>query len=54
MIVLKILRKLLECEKPLQNSSLELTADEEKWYKIGFRDATSGFETMLDLLEEED
>lgn len=54
MRTLKILRLLLECTNSEQNTTLNLTENEEKWYEIGFRDATSRFKGFVDLLEEEE
>ena len=54
MKTLKILRKLIKCENPEQNTTLNLSEDEMKWFKIGFSDTTSRFEVMIDLLDEEE
>jgi len=51
MKVLKILRRLLEAEKP-PNSVL--INEEEKWFKIGFNTAKTNVKNVIVLLEEED
>jgi len=54
MRILKILRKMLEAEKPTESiNRLNLNEEEEKWYKIGFNTAKSRFEGLIDLLEDE-
>ena len=52
MRLLRILRKMLESEEPTLGK-LNLNAEEEKWFEIGFNAAKSRFEGLIDLLEDE-
>ena len=52
MKVLKILRKMLKSEEPAMDK-LNLSDDQRRWYELGFNNAKSRFEVLIDLLEEE-